>query len=450
MIQNLLNGGTSMLIGSVARIRIVIAALALVSAANVAVAADDEVKALAKAYNGFGQDIFTVLQREPGNIVFSPYSIGVAMAMTMSGASGETQSEMLSAMHFTQTPREIESANAPLAAGLHAYAKQLPAQPSPKEQCKTLGMDGAACIKAVTAAWKPPGAPTELDIANALMITPKGSHVVSDKYTTLLHKQYDAEVFRNASLKDINAWASRKTKGKIDPLLQRMNPEVIAAILDAVYFKGAWDTPFDRDRTQDASFTLETGDAVRVPTMDLRESFAFYAGEGFKAVRLPYQTQELGMIIVLPNDPKGLAKVSEKLDAEGLSKLLGDMGAARPTSFLHLTLPRFKVKFEKSLVEPMQLCGIKLAFDPVGANFDGIAGTPLGKSDIYIGDVYHSATIEVAEEGTVAAAATAVTPTRKSAPPVPTPFIVDHPFLFYIVDQKSGAVLFQGRIEDPR
>src|SRR4029079_8936855 len=103
-------------------------------------AADDGVRPLAWAYNGFGQDVFTVLQRQPGNIVYSPYSVGVAMAMTLSGARGETQSEMLSAMRFTQTPSEIEAGNAPLAAGLHSYARQLPPQPSPKEQCEKMRM----------------------------------------------------------------------------------------------------------------------------------------------------------------------------------------------------------------------------------------------------------------------------------------------------------------------
>jgi len=201
---------------------------------------------------GFGQDVFTVLQREPGNIVYSPYSVGVAVAMTLSGASGETQSEMLSAMRFTQTPNEIDGANAPLALGLHAYTKQLPAQSSPKEQCEKLYMDRAGCIKAVIAAWKPPAAPTELNIANALMITKYGiaTGSVSNTYAALLHKQYDAELFRNSSLKDVNAWASRKTRGKIDKILERIDPLAAAVILNAVYFKGTWDAPFDPRHTR--------------------------------------------------------------------------------------------------------------------------------------------------------------------------------------------------------
>src|SRR6516162_1476712 len=117
------------------------ASVVLVASPGVCRASDDDIRALAKAYNGFGQDVFTVLERQPGNIVFSPYSVGVAMAMTMSGARGETQSEMLSAMRFTQTPSQVDSANGPLAAALQSYAKQLPAQPSPREQCAKLGLD---------------------------------------------------------------------------------------------------------------------------------------------------------------------------------------------------------------------------------------------------------------------------------------------------------------------
>jgi serpin B len=421
-------------------------ALIVATAPNLAGAAEDDIKALAKAYDGFGQDVFTVLQREPGNIVYSPYSVGVAMAMTMSGASGETQSEMLSAMRFTQTPKEIESANAPLASGLQAYAK-LPAQASAKEQCKKVEMDYAQCVKSVLAASRAQS-PTELDIANALMINAYGEANVSDAYAALLHKQYGAELFRKASLGDVNAWASRKTKGKIDPLLQAVSRDAIAFILNAVYFKGTWDIPFDRNLTKDASFTLERGEAVQVPTMGLYRDFALLEGEDFKAVRLAYQTQELGMIIVLPNDPKGLAKVSAKLDAEGLSKLLREMEGARPR-LVDLKLPRFKAEFGRSLVEPMRLCGIKLAFDDDRANFRNMAKRPLGAGSISISDVFHKATIEVAEEGTIATAATVDTPTMKSVR-LPTRFYVDHPFLFYIVDRKSSAILFQGRIEDPR
>ena len=240
-----------MSLGSMARASAFACALMAIAGADRA-CADDSIKALAKAYNGFGQDLFTVLEHKPGNIVFSPYSVGVAMAMTMSGARGDTQSEMLSAMRFTQTPNEINGANAPLALGLHAYTKQLPAQSSPKEQCEKLYMDRAGRIKAVIAAWKPPAAPTELNIANALMITKYGiaTGSVSNTYVALLHKQYDADLFRNSSLKDVNAWASRKTRGKIDKILERIDPLAAAVILNAVYFKGTWDAPFDPRHTR--------------------------------------------------------------------------------------------------------------------------------------------------------------------------------------------------------
>jgi serpin B len=404
------------------------ASLALPAAPGFCRAAENDIRALAKAYNGFGQDVFTVLERKPGNIVFSPYSLGVAMAMTLSGARGETQSEMLSAMRFTQTPSEIDDANRPLAEGLQSYGKQAPGKGE-----------------------STPATPTELDIANALMITPLGelTNYVSPQYVSLLRKQYDAELFRNASLKEVNAWAARKTKGKIDPLLQKIPELVIALILNAVYFNGAWETPFDHAATRDAAFTLTSGDMVQTPTMAKVTYFNFYAGQGFRAVRVPYRAHEIGMIIVLPEDPTGLEKVSAKLDADGLSGFFEEMDNAK-RAYVDLKLPRFKVNYGGSLVEAMKLAGVKLAFDDYQANFEGIAGRPLDPGEIYISEAIQLAAIDVTEEGTVAAAVTVDMPTIKSMPPPVTPFVVDHPFLFYIVDQKSGAVLFQGRIEDPR
>ena len=439
-----------MSLGSMARASAFACALMAIAGADRA-CADDSIKALAKAYNGFGQDLFTVLEHKPGNIVFSPYSVGVAMAMTMSGARGDTQSEMLSAMRFTQTPSEIEGANGPLAAELHSYARQLPAQPSPKEICAKMRRSDAECIKRVTAAWKPPAAPTRLEIANALMVRRLGDVIgnVSTSYASLLREKFGAELFQNVSLEAINTWASRKTKGKIPALLDKLPSDAIAVILDAVYFHGAWQAPFESKRTRNAPFTLGSGEIVQTATMEVDRGFALYEGQGFKALRLPYQTPELGMVIVVPSDPKRLSQVSASLDAAGQAKLLQELDRA-PSQLLDLKLPRFKLQYKASLKEPMKLAGLKLAFDNGQANFDGIAGKPLRPGTLFIDDVIHAATIEVAEEGTEASAATAVEIVLTAVAVEPKPFAVDRPFLFYIVDQASGAVLFQGRIEDPR
>ncbi|SEC89374.1 serpin B [Rhizobiales bacterium GAS191] len=434
-----------------ARASLATAFLTSASLGSPAGAAQDATSALAAAFNGFGQDVFAVLERKPGNIVFSPYSVGVAMAMTMSGAGGDTQSEMLKAMRFTQTPSAIEATNGELAALLKSYGRAPPAEASPEEQCRKINMPAADCVKRLRAALKPPAAPTELEIANALMITPKGddAKIVSPQYASLLQKAYAAAIFQEASLQSVNQWAAGATRDKIDPFLRRIDPDAIAVILDAVYFKGTWETPFDAASTKDGPFTLASGATIQIPTMSTTKPFALLAGAGFKAVRLPYQTPDLGMIIVLPDDAKRLDAVSAKLDAAGLAKLVPEVEAAT-SALLELKLPRFKAEFGANLKEPMQLAGLKLAFDPQNANFDGIAGRPLGPGTIYVSSVIHKATIEVTEEGTVAAAVTAVTITLKAAPMQPPLFAVDRPFLFYITDRKSGAILFQGRIEDPR
>ncbi|MFI5010730.1 MAG: serpin family protein [Hyphomicrobiales bacterium] len=435
------------------------ASLLLVASAFLAPgkAADDASKALAAAFNGFGQHVFAALERKPGNIVFSPYSVGVAMAMTMSGARGETQREMLEAIRFTQSPAQIENANGPLAAGLEANGRQLAAQPGPEERCAKVNVvDTPDCIARFPAAWQSPGAPAELEIANALMVTAHDgpNESVSAEYVSLLREKYEAEIFQNAGLRTVNEWAARQTKGKINPLLQQIPEDAAAVILDAVYFKGTWEAPFDKALTKDRPFTLESGEEIQTTTMAITGSFPMVAGVGYRAIRLPYATSGLGMIIVLPSGPKGLAAVGAQLDADGLQKLLKWLDEAPTATLIDMKLPCFKAEFGTSLKEAMQLAGIALAFDPVRANFSGIAAAPIRPGEnIYIGDVVHKATIEITEEGTVATAATSARMSNLVGSlvlPKPAPFAVDHPFLFYIADRKSGAILFQGRIEDPR
>ena len=424
--------------------------IASIGTATTSTIAEEPSQQLAAAYNRVGQRVFSELARKPGNLVISPYSIGVALAMTMSGAGGSTRTELLRTLHFAQASR-VEDANAALQAILMDYGKKLP-PPDPKKECAG-EIEGARqeCEEAVSE--RPPTAPTEIEITNALMITPRGrtSGLISREDAARLHEIYAANAFENATLEAVNHWAAEATKGMIPSLLKQMPTDTVAVILDAIYFKARWGAPFDTAFTKSASFVLVSGETIQTPMMRaLQGDFAHVRGSGFRAIRLPYQTPDVGMIIVLPNDRSVLETVQASLDGDALARLFGQLETATAIPVV-LNIPRFKVASDAQIKEALRAAGITLAFDPERANFDGMANTHLLPGQVVVSDAIQKAKVEVTEEGTEASAASGEGFLYNSYIIHPeAPFIVDHPFLFYIVDHKTSAILFQGRVADPR
>jgi serpin B len=414
--------------------------------------------ALIAAYNATGQKLHRQFSATPGNIVFSPYSIGTAMAMALAAARGETEREMAQALRLPLSRAEIASANARVIAMLNAYDKSTatptcpPAMrlvgnrcesaPSPAGVCPFMAQrqDGVC----VTAATEPPSA--RLRVADALMLTRLGAAVSGD-YVALLKDSYAAEVFRNAGLDDINRWVSGKTQGKIEKILDQIDPNAIAVLINAVYFKAPWANVFSERATREEMFNLSSSQQVRVPMMRKQANFALVTRTGYRALRIPYAVKELGMIVVLPDTVDGLPAVNAAIDERELGVLLSDLRKAGPRP-VALDLPRFKHEFRVDLVPVLREVGITLAFDSNRADFSGMVGRT--EAGFAIDQVVHRAVIEVAEAGTEAAAATAAGFRMASAPMSSEPFRVDRPFLYYIVDDATGAVLFQGRVVDPR
>ena len=417
-------------------------------------------QALSAAYNASGQELFRILTAVPGNVVISPYSIGSAMAMAISGARGETETQMISVLKQALPRSGIEAANARVLAALNGYDKSavLPECPAgtrlDDRMCKRpreanggcpfpMRIEGNECVGAAKIS---PSA--KLAIANALMLTMPGD-AVSPNYVALLKDKYAAEVFKNAQLADVNSWVNRKTEGKIDKILDRLDPSAKAVLLNAVYFKAAWLSTFNKRNTSDEAFNLTTSDKAQVPMMRQVGSYAVVARPGFSAIRLPYVIRSLGMIVVVPDKIDGVREVGVQLAAGELPRLLAEMQTAA-SKRVALTLPRFKAAFKADLVPPFKQAGLRLPFED-RADFSGMTGRPASDRGLKIGQIAHRAVIEVEEEGTEAAAATAIEMKTTSArPDVPEPFRVDRPFLFYLVDDATGAILFQGRISDPR
>ncbi len=419
---------------------------------------------LTAAFNGTGQRLFSGMLRDApddGNIVFSPYSVGSAMAMALAGARGPTEREMAGVLGLGLARASVAAQSAAVAAILNGY-DQGPVAPT----CPAgLALAQGACVGPASAAGRcPPGswrdgdgcgaAPVwprsaQLRTANALMIGRQADDAIADDYAALLAGKFGAEVFCQASVDVVNDWVNRRTEGKIDRLLDRLNPAITAVILNAIYFKVAWQTPFRKEATRPSDFNLSVSHKAQVPTMHQLSAFAVSAGAGYRAVRLPYNVAPLSMTLVLPDRIDGLADTASRLTASALADLMAALRRARPRPVV-LSLPRFKVDFRASLVDGFRRLGMTRAFDLAQADFSGMTGQPPDRLPTAVQDIVHRAVIEVAEEGTEAAAATAVMMARAARPASPEPFAVDRPFLFFITDDATGAILFQGRIVDPR
>ena len=415
---------------------------------------------LTRAYNASGQQLFEQLSAAPGNIVLSPYSIGTAMAMALAGARGETEREMIEVLKHRLDRPEIDAVNAIVLSTLNSYDRSTTTPACPEgmrlnaERCEGALPANGQCIfparreggLCVAAPRHPPSA--KLVVADALMLTRHGA-VVSKDYIALLKDKYAAEVFDGAGLEQINGWVARKTEGKIDKILDRLDQSSAAVLINAIYFKAAWASTFRKEDTRADAFHLSSSAAVQVPTMHKRAYYSMVARPGYRAIRLPYVVNDLNMVVVLPDAVDGLADLAARLGTEEVAELLGALHNGQ-TRYVDLSLPRFKTAFKAELVTPFREAGMRLPFDPSRADFSGITGRPLSEERLAISQIVHRAVIEVQEEGTEAAAATAIEMSRTSMPPDPAPFRVDRPFLFYIVDYATRAILFQGRIVDPR
>jgi serpin B len=431
-------------------------------AAEPGIAAETRTAPLAQAYNAAGHDLYGRLAAAPGNLVFSPWSVGAAMSMLIAGARGDTAAELLRAMSLRMTSDAIDTANADMLAILNGYDRGAGAKTCPppatlnaKGNCEApqrgdaagpcppgLRLIGDRCLGSGTTA-----ASAKVLAANALMLHRNGDLVSAD-YVTTLKTRYAAEIFRNAGLEDVNGWVALKTEGKISHMLDVIDSSGAATIINAVYFKARWASAFDPHLTHDEAFNLTETEKADVAFMNQTGRFPLVSDDGYRAIRLDYQVPELGLVIVLPDGIGDGGAVAQRLGAEALAGLMASLRDGATKKEVALALPRFRIAFSANLRGPFQQAGVQKALDPNHADFSGLTGRPSGgESRFYVDEIAHRAVIEVSEESTEAAAATA---TGVRAITVATPFRADHPFLFYLVDGTTGAILFQGRVADPR
>jgi serpin B len=388
---------------------------------------------VASSDDAFGADLY---QRLPaaGNLVFSPSSIAIALRLVLLGARGETAAQIAAALHLGR-----------------------PDQAGP-ELRTVLGLlsdlaAGDLTLRAPSTVWVQSGFPLEPGFTAALA-------AAADVAATVALRDADFRRDAEQARQEINQVIAEQTAGRISDLL---GPGVLGAstslvLASAVYLKAAWAHPFPAGATQGAPFHPDSGIQVTVPTMRLQARLRYVRGDGFQAVGLPYAGSRLGLLIVLPDGPPGGGPPSAGPpgagqpdggppgigpDSGGLGRLLARL-APRQVS---LALPRFRVTSGFALRPLLAALGMPLAFSP-DADFSGITTA----QRLRIDEVAHKAYIDVNEEGTEAAAATAVimkASARFMKPEPPVEVIVDRPFLFAITDMESGLPLFLGRVTDP-
>ncbi len=378
--------------------------------------ADEETGRLAEAYNEDGVALFDALATDThGNLVVSPFSIGTALTMAYAGARGSTATEMADTLRIGWLPDKIGAVNLRLA---DLVMK------------RTSDEDAAIAI------------------ANALHVTAPGD-LVSTEYRDVLAAGFDAELFAGSGLAEVNAWVRAKTNGRIDNILSELDPASVAVLVNAIHFKAGWQSQFDPGATREGAFHMSAADIVRVPMMRQTMSLRTLDMGTYTVLALPYAGGRLEMIIAIPKAWGGAGNVPLSLSASEYASLADLLDAVAPES-IHLSLPKFSFEYGTGLIPALKAMGLHQPFDPSTANFTGI--TVDDTVPLFISQAQHKALIEVNEAGTEAAAATAIEMLAGAsmAQVEPREIRVDRPFLFAIADRASGALVFVGRVSDPR
>lgn len=380
-------------------------------------------KAVIEANNRFTVDLHRILRNDEQfrgqNLFYSPSSLSIALAMTSMGARGDTAMQMAEALHWE---------------GMSRY------------QLRSEEQDFLDAILEINTAEN------ELLTANRLFLQKnfslvqefvEGSKTFFQADIGLVDYQTDPDGAR----KDVNYWVEEKTKQKIKNLIAEkvFNARTRLTLVNAIYFKGFWQNQFDEVATFKQRFVVSESEKTEVQMMHLTTNVRHSNDSRVlccQILELPYQGEDLSMVILLPHDTYGLAKLEENLTHERLQQALASVSRAHPEK-VEVSLPRFKLTEQFKLNDILANMGATDMFDEFKADFSGM--TP-GPEKIHVSNVIHKAFVEVNEKGTEAAAATAVVMMVPTGFMRNTIFCVDHPFLFMICHKKSSAILFMGRV----
>lgn len=379
----------------------------------------DDQATVVEGNNEFALALYGQLRTQGGNLFFSPESVSTALAMAYAGARGDTAAEMAKTLHFTLPPERLHPAMGALLAGLNA-----------------------------------PHDAYQLRVANDLWA--ERDYKFLDDFLKLTASDYgagfnpvDFKGATEAARLTINQWVEQKTDSKIKDLLQpgMVNPMTRLVLTDAIYFKADWQSQFQQAQTENENFYLsDERKNVKAPLMHCTGGYNYFDGGTFQALEMPYKSRDLSMIVFLPKDMDGLPAFEQSLTAPNVRQWLSQL---QPVPRVIVTFPKFKVTEQLELGSTLGAMGMPSAFAMSAADFSGMTGN----RELFLSAVIHKAFIDVNEVGTEAAAATAAVMVgmamRAPGPTPPPEFRADHPFVFVIRDNRSGGILFMGRLTDP-
>ncbi len=371
-----------------------------------------------RATRAFGADLYAAVSDEPGNLAISPYSVAAALSMTSMGAAGATAEEMDAVLHVADTA----------AAGGFG------------------SLDAALAMRAGTIDV-PGGEPLDVELSFGNALWPQLGFPFEAAFLESMARYFGAGVHpvdyvddSEGARRSINEWVADTTRSRIPELI---GPGVLSAstrlvLTNALYLNAPWDHPFVEGATVGGPFGRADGSTVTAEFMTLQESLNRAAGDGWQSVELPYLGGELAMIVLVP-DAGRFDEVEQGLDADFVEAV----GAAVISEPVVLRLPRWEYRTQVMLKEQLSELGMPMAFTPA-ADFSAMSSEPL-----FVSDVIHEVFISVDEKGTEAAAATAVVMAETAAPVEPFELTVDRPFIYWVVDVATDAVLLLGRVLDP-
>ncbi|MCE2412923.1 serpin family protein [Candidatus Poribacteria bacterium] len=366
----------------------------------------------------FGFNLFDEIRKteQDKNIFISPLSISTALAMTLNGASGETEQTMTNTLQLQGLGSEAINRG-------YAGLRQI-----------LLTSDPKVTLAIANSLWARQGFSFKPDFLQ------RNTQFFGAEISTL---DFDAP----SASQTINQWVDTNTNGKIKKIVDdEIDPSKVLFLINAIYFKGTWQREFNPLRTRDDTFYLSSGDEKQVPMMTQNHWYPYYKGEEFQAISLAYGDGQMRMYIFLPDPESDLNIFLENLNAENWENWMPQFR----TQDVSLVMPKFKLEYRKTLNNTLKVLGMDIAFDPALADFSRMAPLEISGQNLYIGEVIHKTFVEVNEEGTEAAAVTSVGVIETSAvSPPPIPFIVDRPFFFAIHDNETKTILFMGVVAEP-
>jgi serpin B len=366
---------------------------------------------IANGNNEFAVELYKKISKPDENVFFSPYSISTALAMTYAAAKGKTAQEMEQTLHFKLKNGDLHKGFSEIISDLNARGKQ-----------------GNYKLNVANRIWVKAG----LNPTKAFMD-------IVRKYYFAAAEILDFAGNPESSRVTINTWVEKMTNGKIKNLIPKgvIKSDTQMVLTNAIYFFGNWQSQFEEKRTSKSAFNVSPSKKIDVQMMHKTESFGYKRVKDLKVLALPYKGNELSMVIFLPDKVDGIKDLEKSLTYKNIEQWTSGLDTSRVV----VSLPKFKMSSGFNLNQTLAAMGMKSAFTGT-ADFSGIA------KGIFISAILHKAYVDVNERGTEAAAATAVVMTKSAAPKVDI-FNADHPFIFLIRDNKSGSILFMGKLMDP-